>query len=237
MNFIKKIVDKKVDDSVHIQFQKFSRGEFRDRASISVKKSGSKYTINTSADFANDLVLMAAEKLGKSKENVTGVVVTTAELGKEIPYKSKSQFQGIKKYAIDGEMSGEEIIKFVKSLPKVFFALSFKFPDGELKIKPKLPKSGKPSSKGEDGEDKKPDFCKIITTDQKIGESFVVERPDFKEAQVKHTFFITDIIVPASLKNEKDFAKVREGALRSGRILRIAKIDGSEIKKEIEFEA
>ncbi|VVB79689.1 Uncharacterised protein [uncultured archaeon] len=237
MNFIKKIVDKKIDGAVHLQFQKFSRGEFRDRAGISAKKVGNKYTINTTAEFANELVVLAAEKLGKAKENVSGVVVTTAELGKEIPYKSKSQFQGIKKYAIDGDMSGEEIIKFVKSLPKVFFALSFKFPEGELKIKPKLPKSGKPSSKNEDGESKKPDFCKLITTDESIGKSFIFEKPDFKQADIIHTFFINDIVVPTSLKNEKDFAKVREGALRKGKILRIAKIDCSETKKEYEFEA
>lgn len=237
MNFIKKIVDKNVDESVHLQFQKFSRGEFRDRAGISAKKVGNKLTINTSAEFANELVIMAAEKLGKARENVSGVVVTTAELGKEIPYKSKSQFQGIKKYAIEGDMSGEEILKFVKSLPKVFFALSFKFPDGELKIKPKLPKSGKPSAKGKDGESKKPDFCKLITTDENIGRSFIFEKPDFKQADIIHTFFINDIVIPASLKNEKDFSKVRGGALRKGKILRVAKIDGQESKKEIEFEA
>ena len=63
MNFIKKIFDGKIDDSVHLQFQKFSRGEFRDRAIVKVKKSGSKYTISTTAEFGNEFVRMLAENL------------------------------------------------------------------------------------------------------------------------------------------------------------------------------
>ena len=35
--FTKKIFENIVDDSVHIQFQKFSRGEFKDKAMIKIK--------------------------------------------------------------------------------------------------------------------------------------------------------------------------------------------------------
>ena len=38
MNFIKKIMANQVDNLVHLQFQKFSRGEFNDRAVLKVKK-------------------------------------------------------------------------------------------------------------------------------------------------------------------------------------------------------
>ena len=37
MNFIKKIFDGNIDESVHLQFQKFSKGEFRDRALIKAR--------------------------------------------------------------------------------------------------------------------------------------------------------------------------------------------------------
>ncbi len=57
MNFLKKIVDKNFDESVHLQFQKFSKGEFRDKAIIEAKNSNGKYTIKTSAEFANELVI------------------------------------------------------------------------------------------------------------------------------------------------------------------------------------
>ncbi|MBS3094454.1 hypothetical protein J4474_02215 [Candidatus Pacearchaeota archaeon] len=241
MNFIKKIVEKKIDVDVHFQFQKFSRGEFRDKAGISAKKTGNKYAISTSAEFGNDLVKLVAGKVGKNKVEVTGIIVTTSDLDKEgLVYSGKSQFQGIKKYEINGQMSGDEILGLINKFPKVFFALSFSTPDGEttLKIKPKMPKTGKPKGGAKEGEEeKKQDFCKIVTTDSKIGESFIFEVKDFKEASVNHTFFVEDIIVPVSLKNEKDFAKVREGALRKGKILRVAKIDGKEFRNEIGFEA
>lgn len=242
MNFIKKIVDKKIDESVHIQFQKFSRGEFRDRAGIFAKKAARKYKIYTGPEFANELVKSIAEKLGDKKTAVSGGIISTVNL-KEIPEyhnllaNSKvKQFQGVKNYTINTEMSGKEIIKIVDAFPKAFFALSFSDGETELKIMPKAPKSGKPTAADKE-KSKQPNFCKLTTTDKKIAEDFIFEVPDFKEAEVIHTFFINDIVIPASLKNEKDFAKVREGALRSGRILRVTKIDDSEIKKEYEFEA
>ena len=39
------------------------------------------------------------------------------------------------------------------------------------------------------------------------------------------------------LKSEEDFAKVREGAKRKGKIKRIIDIDGSKSLKEVNFEA
>ena len=64
-----------------------------------------------------------------------------------------------------------EIIDLLNKFPKAFFALSFETEDEtKLKIKAKAPKSGKPGTKGE--EVPKPDFCKLITKDKKIVESF-----------------------------------------------------------------
>lgn len=75
MNFIKKVQNKNFDDSVHLQFQKFSKGEFRNRALIEAKNSNGKYTIKTSAEFANELVKALAEKLGNNKTKVTGSII------------------------------------------------------------------------------------------------------------------------------------------------------------------
>lgn len=235
MNFIKKIIDGKVDEKVHMQFQKFSKGEFRNRALIKVKQSSGKLTINASSEFANDLVMAVAEKLGNNKAKVTGAIVSTSNLKDKLDFKEIKQFQGVKRYLIDKEMSGNEIIKLFEEFPRAFFALSFNAGDTILKIKPKAPKSGKPGSKGEDAP--KPDFCKLITNDKEIGNSFVFEKPDFKEAIINHTFMIENIVIPNELKNEKDYAKIREMAKRKGKIIRKALIDGQETKKEIEFEA
>ena len=235
-NFIKKIFDKKSDHLVHLQFQKFSRGEFRNKAELFAKNSNGKYSVYATADFANDLVRDMAEKLGSNKTEVTGAVVSTSDMTGKIKFKTKKQFQGVKNYAIEGEMSGHEIIKLLDEFPKTFFALSFKTADSEIKIKPKAPKSPKSSPPKEGEEKKKPDFCKLTTTDKKMASEFVFEKHDFKTAEITHTYFIESIKVPEHLKNEKDFAKVREGSLRVGKIVRDATIDGEKRKTESEFQ-
>jgi len=233
MNFIKKIFDGKIDETVHLQFQKFSRGEFKNKAMIKARQSKGIFTINTSYEFANELVREAAKKLGGTKMRVTGAIISTNNLKNELDFKDIKQFEGVKRYIIDKEMSGNEIIALLDKFPKAFFALSFDSGDGTfLKIKPKAPKSAKPSSKGE--EKPKPDFCKLVTNDKILGRSFVFE-DDFKEANINHTFIIDEIIIPEGLRNEKDFAVIRERAKRKGKIIREADIDGKRLKSEKEF--
>jgi hypothetical protein len=241
MNFIKKIVDKNFDESVHLQFQKFSKGEFRNRALIEAKNSKGNYTIKTSAEFANELVRDMAEKLGERKTKVTGGIITTINL-KEIPkyhnllaqVKVKN-FQGVKNYQIDLELTGKEIIDIVNTSPKAFFALSFSVGEDILKIKPKAPKSGKPGTKGDEAP--KVDFCSLKTTDKKLAESFIFEAPDFKTARINHTFLIDSIEIPAELKTSQDFALIREKSKRVGRILRVAEIDEVKSEKTLELSA
>jgi len=236
MNFIKKIADKNFDASVHRQFQKFSKGEFRNRAIIDTKKSSKKYTIATNAEFANGLVRTVAEILGRDKTNITGAIVSTTDLKGEIEFKEIKQFQGVKRYLIDTEMSGTEIISLLDKLPEAFFALSFEVGDTKLKIKPKAPKSGKPGSKGEDRP--KADFCKISTTDKGLVNDFLFDvNGDFKKVSINHTFFIEGIVISDELKKTNDFAKMREEAKRKGRIVRLVNVDGKESQSELDFEA
>jgi len=163
MNFIKKIFEGKSDGLVHLQFQKFSRGEFKNRAVVKVKSSGEKYTISTTSEFANEFVRALAERLGMGKTKVTGVVVSTSDLTGQLNFNGKKQFQGVKQYIIDDEMTGKDLTNLLNKFPKAFFALSFSVGEDSLKIKPKAPKSGKPGSKGEEAPN--PDFCKLITKD------------------------------------------------------------------------
>lgn len=235
MNFIKRVFDGDIDYPVHLQFQKFGRGGFRDRALIKAKRSGEKYTITTSAEFANEFVEKVAEKLGKNKTKITGAIISTIDLSNELDFKDKKQFQGVKRYIIDKEMSGEEILALLNKFPKAFFALSFGTGNTSIKIKPKAPKSGKPGNK----QDEKPkaDFCKLITSDKEIAGSFVFEKPDFKQAEITHTFIIDEIIIPDELKQSKNFARMREEAKRKGKIIREAVIDGKVMKQEKGFVA
>ncbi len=235
MNFIRKIFSGKVDELVHLQFQKFSRGEFRNRAVISAKRTGEKYAIKTSSEFANEFVRESAGILGKNKARITGAVVFTGDLKSVLDFREIKQFQGVKRYILDKDMTGEEILSLLNKFPKAFFALSFSTSLFSLKIKAKAPKSGKPGSKTEEAP--KPNFCTLVTTDRKIGEDFVFENPNFKKAEIKHAFVINDIIIPDRLKNEKDYAVIREKALRKGKVIREAVIDDKTYKKEAEFEA
>lgn len=229
MNFIKKIFNEKIDETVHLQFQKFSKGEFKYRALINAKKSGKKYTIKTTAEFANELVKIMAEKLGSQKTLITGVIVSTSDLKEELNPKEVKQFQGVKKYLIEKEMSGEEILGLIEKLPKAFFALTFSHGDNALKITPKAPKSGKPGKKNEKP---KVNFCTFKTTDSEIGRDFIFEKSDFKKAEINHTFFIEEIIKP---EGETDFVKIRELAKKKGYIVREAEIDEEIIKNKKEF--
>ncbi len=234
MNFIKKVFNKRIDESVHLQFQKFSKGEFKDKALIKAKKGKDNYTILTTYEFANEFVKIVAEKLGDGETEVKGAIISTLDLGKEIDFLNKKQFMGVKQYIISKKMTGGEIIEMMKKFPKVFCALSFDSGKGDsLKIKAKAPKSAKPKNKEKIPV---PDFCKLITNDKKIAENFVFEKPDFKTAEISHDFIIEEIVIPEWLKKEKDFAIVREKSLRKGKIIRKAIIDGKEMKSETELE-
>jgi hypothetical protein len=241
MNFIKKVLDRNIDGLVHLQFQKFSKGIFPNKAVIHAKKSAKNVSISTTAEFANDLVLDVAKELGENSSLVTGAIISTINL-KELPQYSSvlencqvKQFQGVKSFLIKKEMTGTDLIKIVEAFPKAFFGLSFSSLQTQLKIKPKAPKSGKPSKK--DGESPKPDFCKFKTTNETLIQEFIFENSNFKSAQINHTFIIEEIEIPLEAKKTNDFALMREAGVRIGKILRESNIDEVLIKKEIPLRA
>ena len=80
--FIKKIFEgnAKEEDLIHSQFVKFSKGIFPERAMIKAKNSGGKFTIATTSEYAKDLIIILAEKLGESKTSVTGALISTFNL-------------------------------------------------------------------------------------------------------------------------------------------------------------
>jgi hypothetical protein len=235
--FLKKIFEGKgeKDQLVHVQFQKFSRGEFRDKAVILYSKSKDKYSISTTYEYANELVRLMAEKLGSNKARITGAIVSTRDLKGQLNYSSIKQFAGVKHYVLDIDMSGNVLIELNNKLPTAFFAISMKIGDSELKIKPKAPISGKPSTKADAGP--KADFCKFYTNDKNLLKGFVFDdeiNENVKKAEINHIYLISNIEIP---KGETDPAKMRENAIRAGKIIRTLKIEDKVIKKEHEFKA
>lgn len=239
-SFIKKIFTSKNgaenDELIHVQFQKFSRGEFKDKAVMKYAHNKDKYSLSTTYEYANEFVRALAEKLGNNKTQVTGVIVSTRDLTGQLNFSGKKQFAGVKQYIMDAEMSGTELLTLLNKLPTAFFALSMKVDGTELKIKPKAPISGKPSTKGADAEIKA-DFCKLYTTDKQMVGTFLFDSEitdATKKAEIKHIFQITDITLP---KGETDPAKIREMAKRGGKVVRIITIDEKKTEKEHAFAA
>lgn len=229
--FIQKIFYQQVDSLVHLQFQKFSKGSYKGRALVKASNSKGMYSIGTTNEYANELVRALAVKLGNQATRVTGVIVSTKDLKDKLKFKDLKQFMGIKQYVIDEDMTGHSLVSLCDNFPTAFLALSFKTADSELKIKPKAPKSAKPST-SEKGPSA--DFCKLKTSDAKLANGLVFDAADWKKAEITHTFDIKDIRVP---KGEIDPLKLRENAVRIGKIIRKAVVDEKQLGKEEAFEA
>lgn len=231
-NFLKKISEGKCDESVHLEFTKFGKGTFENKYLIDAKKQKSKWSVKTSAEFANFLVRKCLESAG-GKISVKGVIVSTLDLKDDIkfPIDKIKQYMGIKQLIIKDEINKNELIDLMNKFPKAFYALSFSTPICDLKIKAKAPKGAKPSSKGE--KEVKADFCSLKTTDKSIIEDLLFDCKDFDKVSINHTLKIDEIILP---EGEEDPKKIREKAIRKGRIIRKIEVDGKETEKELPFE-
>ena len=228
---MKRIFSGNGDNDIHNEFIKFSRGVFENRYLIEGKKQKDKWNIKTGNEFANFLVRKCLEKIN-GEINIGGIIVYTGSLGdSKIPIEKMKQFMGIKQYVIHTTAKAPDIIELMNKYPKAFYALSFKFDDSELKIKAKVPKSAKPSNKGE--KEVKADFCSLKTSDKSIIDDLFFDFPNFNEIKVRHILQITEVIIPKSID---DPVKMRELSKRKGKIIRETNVDGRIEKKETEFE-
>ncbi len=233
---IKKIFEGDFDDEVHNAFVKFSRGEFKDKYLVNAKKQANKWAVKTGPEYVNSLVKVCLQRLGDEEVSMTGIIVSTLDLREEItfPIVKTGNFQGIRKNQINTEIKPNELIALMEKFPKVFFALSFKGKDFNLKIKAKAPKSGKP---GKGDEDAKADFCTLKTNERGIlTDLFFDIDLDWKEISINHTIKIDGIVYPDDMDNLKP-AEVREQSKRKGIIVRRLIVDGKEKVKEANFVA
>jgi|APSaa5957512576_1039674.scaffolds.fasta_scaffold06893_4 hypothetical protein len=229
---IRKIFNENFDSDVHSSFMKYSRGEFKNKYLIHVKKQAKKTALKTSVEFTNDVV-RASLLAVNGPVAVTGVIISTNDLIEELglPIKKKSNFQGVRKLELDTEVESSKIIELMGKYPKVFFALSFKTDDIELKVKKKGP--GKPGNKKEGP---KADFCVLKTTNQDIIKEFLFDVKDYKEVFVNHTIMIEEMVYPSNI-DDLSPKEIREQAKRKGRVIRTATIDDKEVVSEAKFVA
>ncbi|MEK6825622.1 MAG: hypothetical protein AABY00_02440, partial [Nanoarchaeota archaeon] len=230
---IKKIFSEKSDEAVHGEFIKFSKGVFGNKYLLDAKKQKLGWTIKTSAEYVNTLVRNCLEKMS-GEIGVTGVIVATFHVGEkaQFPIERVKQFMGIKQAVVNTTTTPRKILSLMDEYPRAFFALSFSTPLVSIKTKAKAPKSSKPASSGE--KEVSADFCTLKTSDPSIVKDLFFDCPDFTEISIKHILNIKEITLP---KGVSDPVQIREQAKRKGTITRIIKVDGKEIRKEIEFEA
>lgn len=234
MNFIKKIAENKIDEHVHKQFIKFGKGTFESKAVIDISVS-KLIKIKTSPEFTNELVELLAHTI-KDKVKVTGIIFATKDLSSEsnIEFQEIKMAMGVRKHIIDQELTKEQVLELCHKFSMYSLNLSFSTNYGELKVKEKAPKSGKPSTK--EDQEPKADYCVFTTSDNKVLEDFAFDiKKPFKKFFAKHIFIIEDIIIPEQYKN--DFALARIHAKRKGKIIRETTVDSVQSKTEFNFSA
>jgi len=230
MNFIKKIYEGNGDALTHMQFRRFSKGIFENRALVDLTVKGKKVKVKTSFEFAPEFALYLAQTIDGTT-HVTGAVITLRDLdfGFDV---EKKQFAGVKRYILDHDFGRDQLLGLMHDNPEALFLLSFSTLYGSLKTKAKSPKSGKP---GKDDEEPKADFCTFITNDTNFVREFTFDvSQKFAHFYVKHTFIIEKLVVPHGVT---DYLEMRAQAQREGIIRRIKLIDGVEEVSEIFFSA
>lgn len=234
MGVIKKIFMDECDEEVHSAFIKFSRGDFKNKWLLEAKKQAEKWSMKTSAEFANELVEMCLEECGE-KVKMSGAIISTFDMRKDKGYlfsegEKVKQFMGVKQIIVDGEIGKDELKEIMKKYPRAFYALSFESGKSALKIKAKAPKSAKPASSGD--KEVKAEFCSLKTSNKSIVNELFFDFPEFKEIKISHELLIDKIELPMGVE---DPAKIRELAKRGGKVIRRAVIDEKSIVKEAKF--
>src|SRR3989344_3058796 len=232
MNFIKKIFENKLDELVHKQFKRYSKGIYENKAVVEITKRKKVIKIKTSFEFAEEFAKFLTNTI-KDKTLVSGGIITTKDIRPELDFEvDMKQFAGVKTFLINNEISKDQLNNLFNKFPDALFLLSFSTDYGTLKTKVKRPKSAKPG-KG-DNEDIKADFCVFTTDDLNFVKEFAFDvNSDFKDIKIIHTFNITELVIDEKDKDNPAMARVN--AKRKGKIERCLDIDGKQVKKEINF--
>jgi len=218
-SFIKKIFLGKEDEQVHLQFIRFGKGKFENRALLKLQKS-SGIKLSGSFEYARDFAVLASEL---ADVKFSGIIMSKEKLdfGNE---KKKAEV-----FAYEVENISSEKIKEIS--PKAYVLLL----DGEgqgirLKCKKKLPMPGKSGTAKKDDK-----FCQIeadLKHWDKIKEAFFWDVPECKKVSISHDFVIESLIFP---QGEKDFEKIRILTKRQGKIIRKIEANKKLLTYEKEF--
>lgn len=225
--FLKKVFENKGNEDSHRYFIRFGRGNYNRRFLLSFNKS-KKIKIKASFELANDLVNFVNE-IADVKFN--GKIMTTKRIEGSSGINSRRETGGVPKKK-GSSFVYEDKDMSLKDYPNAYCYLLDAETEGvKLKIKKALPKPGKDAEKIDDA------FC-VLELDlkywDKVKDLFFWDVPDGKKCTIEHNLIFEDIEIP---KNEKDPVKMRENAVRIGKIIRRIDIDGNKSEKEYKVRA
>jgi len=218
---IKKIFQNKIDNLLHLQFVRFSRGIFENRAIVNISRNG-KIKISGTYDVASDIALFAAF-LAK-RINFSGILISREEI---MEFKGEKK-RGLFVYELNQSITYEQLEKISKNAFAMLFDCS---EEGiSLKTKKTLPKPS-PKSAGK----VKDKFC-VAQLDIKfwplVKEEFLFDLPEGKKYYISNKYEINELILP---ENEKDSEKLRLLTKRKGKVTRKSIVDSKEIIQEKSF--
>lgn len=232
MNFIKKIWEGNVDEAVHEQFVRFSRGKFELRAVINFRIS-KEIKFTTTFELANDVVLFISG-LGVGAV-VEGIVLSRKDLSDfleewRIKGESKKKKAGLYENKILRQELNSQKLKCLADAA-YYSLLDIEAEGINLKTKKKLPRPSKSSKAGKINDK----FCSVTLNSrykEKLCEDFLFGLAVGKKVRVEHTFVVKEIKVPEKFEN---FEEARRNAKRRVEIIRKAEVDGEQIVSEKEF--
>ena len=233
--FLELATQNSADPLVHSRFTKFSVGDFS-REPILISQSKKNCKLQTGYEYANDLMIIAAELLSDNAKVSGEAVLVAAKADPSDDIKAAGftiNSKKGKKYNLQFDLTSKELVDSVKKLgvyaiiySKLIFGASV-----QLKMKGSPPKPGSVKEK----------FC-TLQVEPKLAVAvldaflFDVKERSFKKAEINHTFIIEDVVIPKEFQN--DFALARLHAKKKGKIQRKVTIDGKEIlSTELKFEA
>lgn len=214
-SFLRDAVEGKKGQEVKRYFLRFGKGQYNRRFRISFQK-GKQIKIRASYEFANDFVNFIREN---KDVKFSGKVMSLDKIeGKTGRKKGASYTYEITESSID---EFENVY---------YYLLNANAGDIVLKIKKSLPKPGKEEDKIDDK------FCSLdldLKYWEKVKEMFFWDVSDCKKANVEHDIIVEDVELP---KGEGNPTKIRELAVRKGKIVRRIECDGKQSEKEYKLE-
>jgi len=222
MHYIKDIFEKKKTEHAHNKFIRYSKGEFQGPI-LKVRFQKEAIKLNSSFHFVDELLMLAAKKLGNNIVHIKGTLLWNRDLVEDlmklgIKYSKVSKSRGIFKYTLENDVKFKD---FVDAFSNFHLLINMKTDDMSIVMKNSFPKPNKEFSG---------DFCKVTfpkSLENEIKKEFLFDvKEKCKEVKVKHDIIITEIDIPKI----DNFEEARKLAKRVGTIKRVVSIDKGEEK-------